>query len=134
MTDVPTYKISFIQVIKCYNVSQLPAPHSVRWAISGATTGLALVFIAAYITGQFSTETTDIKVTEESDEPKQPRNNYIFTTIEGKTVVLSEFEVFDIIQMSENGVFLKEIADKYDMRPINVSRIINQVSSFIVKK
>ena len=118
----------------CNQVSHLPTPHSMRWTISGAITGLALVFLAAYITGQFSTETTGIKANEESDEPKQPRNNYIFTTIEGKTVVLSEFEVFDIIQMSENGVFLNEIADKYDMRPINVSRIINQVSSIIVKK
>ena len=81
-------------MIKCYNVSQLPTPHSVRWAFSGAATGLALVFIAAYITGQFSTEAADIKGNEESDEPKQPRNNYVFTTIEGKTVVLSEAVVF----------------------------------------
>lgn len=123
-----------MHVIKCNNVSQLPAPHCVRWAVSGATTGLVLVFLAAFITGQFSTEATDIKGNEESDEPKQPRNNYVFTTIEGKTVVLSEVVVFDIVQMNENGVLLNEIADKYDMRPINVSRIINQVSSIIVKK
>ena len=123
-----------MEKIICNQVSQLPAPHSVRWAFSGATTGLTLVFIAAYITGQFCTEATDIKGNEESDEPKQPRNDYVFTTIEGKTVVLSEVVVFDIVQMNENGVLLNEIADKYDMRPINVSRIINQVSSIIVKK
>ena len=60
-----------MQVIQCNNASQLPAPHSVRWVFSGATTGLALVFLAAFVTGQFSTEATDIKGNEESDEPKQ---------------------------------------------------------------
>ena len=48
--------------------------------------------------------------------------------------MLSEAVVFDIVQMNENGVLLNEIADKYEMRPINVSRIINQLSSIIVKK
>jgi hypothetical protein len=119
-----------MQVIKCNNVSQLPAPHCVRWAVSGATTGLALVFLAAFITGQFSTEATDIKGNEESDEPKQPRNNYVFTTIEGKTVVLSEFDVHTIKQMNDDGVFPSEIAKKFkNISIVNLYRIINCINS-----
>ncbi len=119
-----------MEKIICNQVSQLPAPHSVRWAFSGATTGLALVFIAAYITGQFSTEATDIKGNEESDEPKQPRNNYVFTTIEGKTVVLSEFDVHTIKQMNDDGVFPSEIAKKFkNISIVNLYRIINCINS-----
>jgi len=119
-----------MEKIICNQVSQLPAPHSVRWAFSGATTGLALVFIAAYITGQFSTEATDIKGNEESDEPKQPRNDYVFTTIEGKTVVLSEFDVHTIKQMNDDGVFPSEIAKKFkNISIVNLYRIINCINS-----
>ncbi len=119
-----------MNLIQCHNISQFPAPHSVRWAFSGATTGLALVFIAAYITGQFSTEATDIKGNEESDEPKQPRNNYVFTTIEGKTVVLSEFDVHTIKQMNDDGVFPSEIAKKFkNINIVNLYRIINCINS-----
>lgn len=119
-----------MEKIICNQVSQLPAPHSVRWAFSGATTGLALVFIAAFITGQFSTEATDIKGNEESDEPKQPRNNYVFTTIEGKTVVLSEFDVHTIKQMNDDGVFPSEIAKKFkNISIVNLYRIINCINS-----
>ena len=119
-----------MEKIICNQVSQLPAPHSVRWAFSGATTGLALVFIAAYITGQFSTEAADIKGNEESDEPKQPRNNYVFTTIEGKTVVLSEFDVHTIKQMNDDGVFPSEIAKKFkNISIVNLYRIINCINS-----
>jgi len=119
-----------MEKIICNQVSQLPAPHSVRWAFSGATTGLTLVFIAAYITGQFSTEATDIKGNEESDEPKQPRNDYVFTTIEGKTVVLSEFDVHTIKQMNDDGVFPSEIAKKFkNISIVNLYRIINCINS-----
>lgn len=119
-----------MQAILCNQVSQFPAPHSVCWAVSGATTGLALVFLAAFITGQFSTEATDIKGNEESDEPKQPRNNYVFTTIEGKTVVLSEFDVHTIKQMNDDGVFPSEIAKKFKkISIVNLYRIINCINT-----
>ena len=119
-----------MEKIICNQVSQLPAPHCVRWAVSGATTGLALVFLAAFITGQFSTEATDIKGNEDSNEPKQPRNNYVFTTIEGKTVVLSEFDVHTIKQMNDDGVLPSEIAKKFkQISIVNLYRIINCINT-----
>ena len=119
-----------MNLIQCHNISQFPALHSVRWAVSGATTGIALVFLAAFITGQFSTETTDIKGNDESGEPKQPRNNYVFTSVEGKTVVLSEFDVHIIKQMNDDGVLPSEIAKKFkQISIVNLYRIINCINT-----
>ena len=57
-------------------------------------------------------------------------SNYVFTTIEGKTVVLSEFDVHTIKQMNDDGVFPSEIAKKFkNISIVNLYRIINCINS-----
>lgn len=123
-----------MQKIQTNQVKQFPNPHCGWWAVVGLTTGLSMALLFAYATEQFSSDTIDTKEKLVEEEPKPSKNYYIFTTIEGKTVKLPEFEVLDIIQMNENGVLLNEIADKYNMSPVNIIRIINQISSIIINK
>lgn len=55
--------------------------------------------------------------------------NYIFSTPNGKAVVLSEKEVYGIKQMYDDGVMPSVIANKYKMNTVMVCRVINCINS-----
>ena len=124
----PTHKTKTImKAIACKQISQFPTPHSGRWAVSGAATGIALVLLAAYITGQLSNENMDGEPKVENDECN---NYYVFCSFNGNRVVLSEFEVYNIKQMHEDGVSPHVIAKKYKISTIMVCKIIETTKNF----
>jgi len=55
--------------------------------------------------------------------------NYVFFSTEGKAMVLSEQEVYGIVQMYEDGVMPSVIASKYNMNAVMVCRIVNSFNS-----
>ena len=55
--------------------------------------------------------------------------NYVFFSTEGQSVVLSEQDVFGIVQMYEDGVMPSVIASKYNVNTVMVCRIINSFNS-----
>lgn len=55
--------------------------------------------------------------------------NYVFFSLEGKLVTLSQRDVFDIKQMHEDGVLPTIIGEKFGMDAIMVCRIINSFNS-----
>ena len=61
--------------------------------------------------------------------PKNPSaksdTNYVFCSAEGQAVVLSEHDVFSIVQMYEDGILPSVIASKYNMDSVMICRIVN---------
>ena len=55
--------------------------------------------------------------------------NYVFFSTDGTAMVLSEKEVFGIVQMYEDGVMPSVIASKYDVNAVMVCRIVNSFNS-----
>ena len=113
---------------KTIQIKLFNSPYTGYWTVMGATTGLAIVFMAGYILGQSSVDTP----VEKADATKKPMKNYVFCTVEGKTVVLNEFDVNNIKQLHEEGVFPNVIAERYNTSVINICRIINSLNSIKV--
>lgn len=55
--------------------------------------------------------------------------NYVIFSTDGTAMVLSEKEVFGIVQMYEDGVMPSVIASKYDVNAVMVCRIVNSFNS-----
>ena len=66
-----------------------------------------------------------------SQEPTQGdvKREYVFTTLNGKAVTLSEQDVFKIVQMNASGVLPTVIAKEFGLSISTVSIIINSISN-----
>ena len=54
---------------------------------------------------------------------------YVFFSTEGKTITLSEQDVYNVRQKYEDGVLPTVIAEQYNMTAVMVCRIINSIKN-----
>ena len=64
-----------------------------------------------------------------SENSPKSEVKYVFFSTEGKPVVLTERDVYDIKQLQEDGVLNSIIGEKFNMSPVMVSRVINSIKA-----
>ena len=84
-----------------------------------AILGLGTVGVWRYLRKQPKAQTTSVV--------KEVK--YVFFSIGGLSVILSEQDVFDIKQLYQDGVLPTAIGERFGMDAIMVSRIINSIKT-----
>jgi hypothetical protein len=64
-----------------------------------------------------------------SENSPKSEVKYVFFSTEGKPVVLTERDVYDIKQLQEDGVLNSVIGEEFNMSPVMVSRVINSIKA-----
>lgn len=54
---------------------------------------------------------------------------YVFFSTEGKPIVLTQRDVYDTKQLLEGGTLPTAIAEKFNMSPVMVNRVINSIKA-----
>lgn len=54
---------------------------------------------------------------------------YVFFSTEGQPIVLTQRDVYDIKQLQEDGTLPTAIAEKFNMSPVMVNRVINSIKA-----
>ena len=67
-------------------------------------------------------------VTSMCNQATKTGREYVFFSVKGKSITLSEKDVYDIKQLYEDGVLPNAIADKFGMTAVMVSRILNSIA------
>ena len=95
--------------------------HSSRTAIVLTALALGVSATALYVLKQRKAKTQEPVIHKEV--------KYVFFAANGKSITLSEQEVYSIRQMHENGVQPSAIGDKFGLETLMVMRIINSIKS-----
>ena len=94
--------------------------------VAGTITGLVA---ASIVVGVLVYRTPSSKKVIQVTPNEKSEKKYVFVSIDGRHVVLSEFDVYNIRQLHKDGVLPSVIAKKYKISTIMVCKIIESITN-----
>lgn len=94
--------------------------------VAGTITGLVA---ASIVVGVMVYRTPSAKNVIQLTPNEKSEKNYVFVSLDGKHVILSEFDVYNIRQLHKDGVLPSVIAKKYQISTIMVCKIIESTTN-----